>query len=67
MRSLSFLLLGTFVMASLVVLAPGCGGTNELEKPPEVKKQVDPMTDMPGMKEQTEKLKKEGKFIGPKS
>jgi hypothetical protein len=66
MRSLCFLLGGAFLAASLVVLAPGCGGTNELEKPPEVAKKVDPMTDMPGLKEQTDKLKKEGKAINLK-
>jgi hypothetical protein len=62
MRSLNLVLAGAFLTATLVVLAPGCGGTNELEKPPEVKK-VDPMTDMPGFKEQQDKLKKDGKGI----
>ena len=62
MRSLCTWLAGTVVVGPLIVLAPGCGGTSELEKPPEVTKQMDPMRDMPGYKEMQEKLKKEGKI-----
>ena len=62
MRSLCTWLVGTVLVAPLMVVAPGCGGTNELEKPPVVTKNPDPMTDMPGYKESIEKLKKEGKM-----
>ena len=62
MRSLCAGLVGTVLAGSLVCFAPGCGGGNDLEKPPEVTKKVDVMTDMPGFKEQQEKLKKEGKI-----
>jgi hypothetical protein len=61
-RPLCTTLVGTVLAGPLLVLASGCGGTNELEKPPEVTKQMDPMESMPGYKEMQEKLKKEGKI-----
>lgn len=61
MRSLCLALSGAVLTASLVVFAPGCGGSNELEKPPPPKP-VDPMKDMPGLAEQQAKLKAAGKI-----
>jgi hypothetical protein len=47
----------------MVTVAPGCGsGTSELENPPETQKKVDPMTDMPGLKQMKDQLKKDGKI-----
>ena len=62
MRSLCAGLAGSVLAGSLLCFASGCG-ENELEKPPaaDVAKKVDPMTDMPGFKEQQEKLKAAGK------
>lgn len=63
MRSLCLVLSGAFCVGAFLVLAPGCdSGSGGLEKPPEVKKEMDPMRDMPGFKEQQDKLKKEGKI-----
>ncbi len=61
MRSFCTCLAVVGLLASLSLVAPGCGGTSELEKPPEVKKVMDPMTDMPGYKEAQEKYGKKGK------
>jgi hypothetical protein len=56
-------LVGGIVVCILVGLTPGCdGGSGDLEKPPDTTKKMDPMTDMPGFKEQQEKLKKAGKI-----
>ena len=44
--------------AILACTIPGCGGSSEMEKTPEVKTQPNPQTDMPGFKEMQDKLKK---------
>ncbi len=49
-------------MGPLLCFVGGCGGGGDLEKPPETPKKVDPMIDMPGFKEQQEKLKAAGKI-----
>jgi len=57
-------LAGIIPAASLLVLAPGCGGTSsELEKPPAVSpdRPLDPMKDMPGFKESQENAKNSAK------
>jgi hypothetical protein len=47
----------------MITVAPGCdSGPSELEKAPETPKKVDPMTDMPGLKQQQDQLKKDGKI-----
>jgi len=62
MRSLCTWLAGTVLAGALVCLASGCGGTAALEKPPEVTKQPNPMTDMPGYKDMQDKLKTDKKI-----
>lgn len=63
MRSFCTCLAGAFLVAGLMLLAPGCdSGTSGLEKPPTEVKNLTPENDMPGFKEQREKLKKEGKI-----
>jgi hypothetical protein len=62
MRSFRAGLAGAVVMGPLLCFVAGCGGGGDLEKPPETPKKVDPMTDMPGFKEQQEKLKAAGKI-----
>jgi hypothetical protein len=44
-------------------VAPGCdsGGASGLEEQPEVKKDVTPSADMPGLKQMEDKMKKEKK------
>lgn len=62
MRSLVSWLVGGVLAAAVCFVAPGCGNaTSELEKPPEIKKQPDLMTDMPGYKEMQDSAKKAGK------
>jgi hypothetical protein len=47
----------------MIAVAPGCGsGTSDLENTPETPKKVDPMTDMPGLKQMKDQLKKDGKI-----
>ena len=62
MRKLRYGLAGTFLMGILGLLSPGCdgGGANDLQKPPEPAKVMDPMKDMPGYKESAAK----GKAVG---
>lgn len=62
MRTLCAWLAGTVLAGSLICAAPGCGGSSDLEKPPEVKAPQNPMTDMPGYKDMQDKLKKEKKI-----
>ncbi len=61
MRTLYTCLAGTVFAGALVCAAPGCGGTNDIERPPEVKKEVNPETDMPGFKDMQKQLKTQGK------
>lgn len=62
MRSMCTYLGGAVLATFFVALASGCdSGTSELETPPAPKK-VDPMTDMPGLKQMQDKVKAEGKM-----
>ena len=62
MRSLRYGLAGIILTGFFGLLGSGCGGGGgDLEKPPEVKKVMDPMRDMPGLKESQDNLKKAGK------
>jgi hypothetical protein len=63
MRSSCSYLAGVVLTFSMITVVPGCGsGTSDLEKPPETAKKVDPMTDMPGLKQMKDQLKKDGKI-----
>ena len=63
MRSSCSYLAGVVLTFSMIAVAPGCGsGTSDLENTPETPKKVDPMTDMPGLKQMKDQLKKDGKI-----
>jgi hypothetical protein len=63
MRSSCSYFAGVVLTFSMITVAPGCGsGTSDLENAPATPKKVDPMTDMPGLKQQQEQLKKDGKI-----
>jgi hypothetical protein len=63
MRTSRTQLVGAVLGGLLLGIAPGCGGTNELEKPPPgVMDQKPDMNKMPGFNEMQEKLKAEKKI-----
>lgn len=66
MRAICTSISGIVLVGLLFCFAPGCdSASNSLEKPPpDVTKTMDPMRDMPGYKEQQEKLKAKGKIKG---
>jgi hypothetical protein len=60
MRSLCTCLAGTILAATLIVLAPGCGGgaSSDFAKTPDPSKKMNPAVDMPTLQDLQKKDKK---------